>query len=466
MPLFLYGYFMADIDQILEKIRTCQSQLHVFEIKNKKYIYNNDKNLILRVNNSFFKIFNSNLAHPKITPGAERLLISIDSLGFFQEQKPQISVSSFRKCHLYFDFSNRCNLKCKYCYVQKNEIYQLVPERALSLIKSFVTKNCKSFDEFIIDFCCFGEPLLHFDDLKFIKAKLAVFSDELNVKIELIFTTNTVLLSMEMSDYFISTKQQFGVSFDGPINQHNSNRSDSYDKVINALTMYRNRSGAKRFKYLWASTVVNRAPENLVTILKHNVDFGFDSVILKPSRQLERSKELLQLKKSYWKMVQFLIGEYRKGNIQYLAAILNSSDYFGKHIRSLIRNERLLWRCGAGRHLYLMNQKGEISPCIQFHGESFLRLGDTNSTLNTKVMESLGKTDCCKCWARSLCGGTCYYLNHVYPNDCGFNCELKQSLIEYAIYLIDQISTINSELFRKLDKLILIKEKFFRSMGD
>lgn len=393
------------MDIIRNKINSAKEGIHCFQIKDNRYLFKRDKSLILRVNSAICDFFNGISNVDSLQNSDRDFLISLDKLGYFDYVDPQIEVHTLKRCHLYLDFSNKCNLKCAYCFVQRKEIYQSEVSRSIDFINNFIMRNKHNFNEFIIDFCCFGEPSLFFKEFRIINEYIQQLSRELKKVVKLTFTTNGIILSKEMIKYFIKYKIQFGLSLDGDMRLHNQNRFNTYREIMDNLTFYREESKSPTLKYLWVSTVINKAPEDFVNILRHHVDLGFRAVIIKPSRQLECQKEISSLKDSYWRLTEYFIEKYREGDIKYLSAILNASDYFGKYIRSLIRNERILWRCGAGRQLFLMTHNGCITPCLQFHGDFSIKLGDYNQDIDMDKMLSLEKTQCKTCWAQTLCGG-------------------------------------------------------------
>lgn len=91
---------------------------------------------------------------------------------------------------------------------------------------------------------------------------------------------------------------------------------------------------------------------DLVSTIKHFIRY-FPTISIKPVRDLHRnigvnSDNVEIIKKQYTKLMNFLIKETKKGNIEYLASILNGDVYFGKFILRTILKKKVYTRCDTG----------------------------------------------------------------------------------------------------------------------
>ena len=152
-----------------------------------------------------------------------------------------------------------CNLGCSYCYYQVSQ--GATPKMTPNLLECAIRSYSDACNEEELHFIWHGgEPLLA--GLGFFRK--AVELERRYCKGRKIFNsiqTNGTLLNPEWADFFRDNNFLVGLSIDGPIDIHNSFRKDrggfdSFDKVLNALKMLRDR--VVNFNTL---TTVNRASE-------------------------------------------------------------------------------------------------------------------------------------------------------------------------------------------------------------
>lgn len=130
-------------------------------------------------------------------------------------------------------FTNKCNMKCRYCYeankMERSISYDLL-DQTIEFIVNHKQKN--GIDKLSV-VTHGGEPLIEFDKIKY-------FIRNLNKRInnvEYIMTTNATLLNDEIIEYLSQHYSMLSVSIDGTKQAHNLNRifqngNGSYDHVI------------------------------------------------------------------------------------------------------------------------------------------------------------------------------------------------------------------------------------------
>ena len=127
---------------------------------------------------------------------------------------------------LVLNVTNACNLKCKYCFVHKEEPHFMSLETAIQAVE-YGQKNKRKDSFFIVFFG--GEPLLCYDTI--IKP-LVEYVKEKQYNVNFSITTNGTLLTKEKVDFLKQNNFCLLFSFDGSKETQDYNRSDSFDTII------------------------------------------------------------------------------------------------------------------------------------------------------------------------------------------------------------------------------------------
>ena len=115
--------------------------------------------------------------------------------------------------------SERCNLDCNYCFINKINPRELSMEQARRGIDLFLNMGPKKKT---ITFNS-GEPLLKAKKLSNIIVYALSKAKERNIKLDIIVTTNGLLLNRRIFN-FLSNKAQINISMDGRKESHDAHR--------------------------------------------------------------------------------------------------------------------------------------------------------------------------------------------------------------------------------------------------
>jgi len=182
--------------------------------------------------------------------------------GYYNENDELIGlrdmlVENIRLKMLYLILTDTCNYKCKYCF---EETPDYIPSKSKHMSNSTMIKAIDTFtvlldkygrtsDKHIIQFYG-GEPLLNksvvINGMKYARELRAKGS--LGKKCEITIVTNGLLIDEELTDVFLETSANIGLSIDGPALINNIYRipktiaaSEAYDKIINNYFMLKNK---------------------------------------------------------------------------------------------------------------------------------------------------------------------------------------------------------------------------------
>ena len=138
-------------------------------------------------------------------------------------------IESIQRKTVVLQITENCNLNCVYCY-QHSKQRSVIDEARLKqiILDSFAEKD--SFAELEFDFIG-GEPLLCMPLIR--RVCEWTWAEEREKNYIFFATTNGTTLTEEDKAWFTENKDRFwlGLSLDGTREMHNTNRSNSYDRI-------------------------------------------------------------------------------------------------------------------------------------------------------------------------------------------------------------------------------------------
>jgi len=309
--------------------------------------------------------------------------------------------------HYTIHMTNKCNLKCSYCYVDHgSEI--MTPETARAIV-DLAARDSKRAGLIFFG----GEPLL----LRELITETIDYAHSVEKKSGCRFffkmTTNGLLLDDDFLDFAKRENMFIALSIDGVKEAHDKHRIDkkgvgSYDRVVIAAQ--------KLLKLKPYSPVLMTVSPDTLHLYAEGVaslfSVGFSYVIasLDYSAQWNES-QLPELEKQY----NLLAELYEK------KTLAEDKFYFSpfevkisSHINSRTYCRE---RCELGLRQLSVGPDGKIFPCVQFVGDEKYCLGDVFSGINEKARQALyekneeEKAGCDRCAIRTRCNHYCACLN-------------------------------------------------------
>lgn len=351
--------------------------------------------------------------------------------------------------HYHIILTERCNLKCKYCYEKSmNEFengleikwkYDLKTpfdsEVSVEKLKKFI----KPEDTLIF---YGGEPLVMLE-------KMQEIMDNINCRF--MIQTNGIFLDKVPLEYLFKFDKML-ISIDGTRERDNLNKGNfHYDKVVSNLRKIREVGFSRE---IVARMAVSEKPdifEQVMAILNlklfdsvhwqidagfYKFDFDFD----------EFNKFVEEYNENIDKLLDWWFEQIKQGRIVKLypfIGILNRIEGWDKENRL---------PCGAGYANFTINTKGDLSACpIMNSVENFYCGSIEKGILEEKKCGGW----CVGCSYLDICGGRCLYSNHaqLWPKE-GFD------LVCFTIkHLIDEIRKRSEGLELKMEDFEY--EKYF-----
>ncbi len=376
----------------------------------------------------------------------------------------------FKTVYISLHTSTRCNLSCTYCFKKERDNTDLSFEDSRKFIDMIVSEFPNA-GKFIVDPTGSGEPLLNMDLLVQIADYCKIKSNEIRREVLPMLVTNGTLLTEENVDILQSSGYIFGVSIDGDKKSNDAYRKDYsgngvYKKVI------KNVKNIKHKQYIGAAVTLTDKNTNLVKTLKHLIKY-FPTISIKPVRSKKgeggvNEDNIEEIKEAYTKLFDFLLRETLQGNLEYIGALLNGDDYFGKFILRAILNQKVSTRCDAGLGRFSLSTDGNIYACPGGVDIEELVVGTLENGLDRKKMNNFWRilTDrrhCTGCFARFVCGGECmvnsFYFDKSIMSVDNTMCDLKKHL--YNLALLYSFVTVRTCFYKSIYELCSEKSNRF-----
>ena len=310
--------------------------------------------------------------------------------------RPDLGAS---RCALTLVVTRRCNLRCRYCYVDRcgDDMSEATARAAVELLDP-------AAETWTVNFFG-GEPLLNMNAMRAAVGRVC----ELRVgETQIGVTTNGTLLTPDTARELASWGASLIVSLDGPLDLHNETRGDSWAEAMTGLYAA---AGAGLGPRTTLRATFDRAPAGLVDRLEYLnglCDEGLAAgVAVEPATYGADAPDPAAM-----------AAEYRQASDWYLARLADGRrarfSHYETILRRLLRREPAQTECSAGARYVAVAPDGEIWPCHTLRGAPIGRLpverGWCPSCAHNETLAS--RPACLTCWARYLCGGGCP-LNHT-----------------------------------------------------
>ncbi len=225
----------------------------------------------------------------------------------------------------------------------------------------------------------------------------------------------------------------FSISLDGPEDVHNKLRSyhngkGSYNDVMNSIKLLqKNNINVKVFLVL---TKFYPYPFKLLKFLLSMNIYQVKMTLIRNCNNLEFNNDTIKILIHDY---QLLFDELEEKLYQSDFRIFKflEDDISLKPLHALLENSVSLKRCLWGEET-IIDSEGDIYPCTYVCGDKNFYLGNVrrksfNLKLENKIFVDY-REKCKECWARYLCGGTCYFNSYVKKNDIT-DCEEMECIV-------------------------------------
>jgi len=337
--------------------------------------------------------------------------------------------------------SQRCNLTCPYCYVNKGHFDYAevpIPKMPLARAENVVDHIYQNFPDLGIYGYHFygGEPLLNFKAIKAIVETAELKADATDTETDYHITTNGTLLTPEIADFMDKHRFTVYYSIDTDAETHDElrkyiNGKGSFDDVARNIELLRDREGV----HLIGSSVVREA-NSLTDAIEALAETGASQC--KAERVRLTDDDPLALVDDAFDGYLEDIRELADHYIDHIAAAKKPLDYrLTSKILQLLTHKRRDFFCPAGERMFGVSSDGELYPCALHVGRPQSVLGHVEKGPDPEKVKAFrtkfsadGQAVCRACWNRTLCGGGCSAMVDRFGHE---KCDSLRAESEAAI---------------------------------
>ena len=296
--------------------------------------------------------------------------------------------------------SERCNLKCAYCYERQKNPQRMDIQTAKAAVENAFLR-LRPYKSLKIEFRG-GEPFLEF---AFIKELCEwVIKNFQGRSFFFYAVTNGTCFTDEIKTWLQLHKEIFvaPLSIDGTRATHNHNRSNSFD-LIDFDFIFRT------WNHPYTYTTIS--PENAANIfreLRFLMDKGFEIRANIEFAQLWSDGQLENLAKGFRRLADYVL-DRRCANRINLLSRNGFLDYDCNSNEDAREGRKHFLACNAGKYRRLVAADGKIYPCHAFVPSVF-NMSDKSTDVNffdRLKTEELHPQQCCSC--------NFFYLCHICP---------------------------------------------------
>lgn len=422
------------------------SDLRQYHINNKYYLFDNKDMRIMEVSEPDNEILDKKYVSRK----------DID-LTITKRQKR----ANYAGYNAIIELTNACNLRCVYCFRQEDlKNSHLDKQTCIQIINHIkaidIEKKVEGDTIRVIFFG--GEPLINFNNLKFIVDELKENIN--NYLLEYSISTNGALLTKEKIKFLIDNDFNSQISFEGDKEIQDKSRpftkgKGSYDFINDKI---KNIPNEHKNKFSLAFSV-SRITKNIDEIIDKYISYGFTTFNL-----LFIIDDVIGVNQLTYNDIGYIKTVIKKILILYKKSIVSNKYIVIHPLFEIMTN--LYTRipkgvCNSTINIEAFGQDGAIYPCQRFLSNPEFEYGNVKKGYDIEKLDKIRSeecffdSDCAKCWMKHFCSGKCAYLQTI-PNSteknklgCIIQSIMWDSVIEFFIEINIESENALDEFFRK-----------------
>lgn len=430
---------------------------------------------------------------PSALPGAaEDLLLALYARGLLLlDDQPYISDEVFRGGPLYHRtyliellLTERCNLRCTYCFAEVGQDKQLMSEDTAKAILDRVL--ALPARRMMIELSG-GEVFLNFPIVRYIVEYLRAHGRDKEIAFSA--QTNAALLNEEIVSFCADHQVHLSLTLDGPADIHDRQRKNwaghgSHRHVIRAIELLQR----MQVRFGVIGVVTANSVDRAFDIMNHYRELGIPSAKLNHCTPQGFSREdwgnigidgdrYLGFMQEVYRWMRENDAAVTEANIEvfFLNVISRTSQY---------RCTRTA--CRAGSEFLVFDPQGDVFPCPRFKNNPATKLGNVRTTLGrvdrlvraNKLIAGIDArnvhdiAECSRCEWRNACRGGCsletYEAFHTLDRESGI-CSFYKGIYPFIFTkLVEDTQFIAERLVSgvRLVEIALDTESEAAQVGD
>ena len=367
----------------------------------------------------------------------------------FKEEVKSYPMKSNEVKALCIHICHDCNFRCRYCFADEGAYHSKRESMSLETAKKavdFLIANSGKRKVLEMDFFG-GEPLMNFGVLKETVAYAKAEGEKAGKKFLFTTTTNALLLTDEVIEFFNAEMENVVLSLDGRKEIHDAirktpNGKGTFDLIIDKIKKFISMRGDKSYYVRGTFTAKNLDFAKDVLFI---ADQGVDSISMEPVvTDLEdlqiREEHIDEINKEYENLCEAYLERHAKGegfNFFHFNIDLEGGPCLSKRVSA----------CGAGNEYFSVTPNGDLYPCHQFAGNEKFRMGSVYEGIVREDTRELFKNSClftrkkCEdCFAKFVCSGGCNANNYNFNGDINepyeVTCAMMKKRVECAMHIL------------------------------
>ena len=369
-------------------------------------------------------------------------LLFKDEIKTYPMKSNEIKALCIHICH-------DCNFRCRYCFADEGAYCSTRESMSFETAKAavdFLIANSGKRKVLEMDFFG-GEPLMNFDVLK----QTVYYAKEAGAKAGKKFlfttTTNALLLSDEVIEFFNAEMENVVLSLDGRKEVHDAirksiNGKGTFDLIIDKIKKFISLRGDKSYYVRGTFTAKNLDFSKDVLFIAEQ---GVDSISMEP---VVTDIDDLQIKKEHLPAIE---REYETLCEAYLQKHAEGKGFnffhFNIDLEGGVCLSKRVSACGAGNEYFSVVPNGDLYPCHQFASDKEFRMGSVFTGIERTDIREKFKTSClftrkkCEnCFAKFICSGGCSANNYHFNGDIDepyeTTCAMMKKRVECAMHIL------------------------------
>ena len=359
---------------------------------------------------------------------------------------------------LELDLTNRCPLRCDYCFRRDLGEFSMEEETAFDCI-DWLLRSSMTVKRLRIELFG-GEPLCEFPLIRKMVPYAKAKAGQLGKRIHFGCTTNAVLITDQIMDFWAKYHLGFHTSIDGIPEVHDAHRkfksgmgtSSIIAKNVKKILSYRPWVAAR-------ATICPDAVDFIGESLTYFERLGYINVeMCLAEGAVWDSASLEKYRKGCNDIGEFLYEKFRRGEKFRVGN-------FDKAMEARLSPRRRTAHCGAARGMLHVSHEGELWPCHRWKGgdlEGEWCIGSIYGPFNDVIRDNLLAfsleedllEDCDSCVARPFCGSQCLSANLFQTGSIykpyQVYCEARRIIFQAASQLAERLEKEDNMLYRKV----------------
>ncbi|HOJ03209.1 MAG TPA: radical SAM protein [Bacteroidota bacterium] len=343
--------------------------------------------------------------------------------------------------------TQRCNLRCDYCYVEKRDATMSMNVARSSIDFMFAHR----MEDEHIDIGIFGgEPLLAFEQLTAIVECIESHPDYAASVVNMTVVTNGTVYSDDIADFLIEHNIGIGVSCDGPPGTQNSHRrfadgGDSAALVEAHLRRIVARHASPMVNAVYRPDTVAQLPDTVA----YFSSLGVRDVYLNPDFTARWSaRDATVLHEALASIAHWYVARMLDDDAHFISAI---DGKLGVILRG---GYDATQRCRMGKGEFAISADGYLFPCERLIGDGqdnehcigHVRDGLRPSLRGCHSAEHCGAGVCADCGVRAYCMHWCGCSNFMSTGDYhtpgAFLCASERAAISAAMSVMEELEAL------------------------